>query len=649
MTQKNKPRPFTILAILIILVGLHFLLRWIMARSPFLAESYYDEAVTGEMALHILKGEHQLFFWGQPYMGSLEAYFNAIIILLIGPSAAALRLSDILISTFMLFLVNRIGTLVGDWKVGLLAAAYWAICPLYLSIISLLATGGHVEACAFSALIILLIGLLAFKSPQNPGLLAGLIGIMAGLAFWSSLLSAPFLLAGVLGLIIARPRLLMGRVPWTGLTGFFIGSLPFWLWQFLHRFSTFQFFSGEEGSAHNPILPSLYGVLRYSLIQSFLGDWWDGHTVLPSIPPVLAWSIFIFIYLPALVLSLIVMIRWCIRIVRLKNPFQKPIDQVVAVFWVLLLSFAVSEPGAHGSLRYSLALYLPLTVILALWLGKIFEFRKALGIGAVGGLLIFNLFLHYLFLNEFKDLPFRPVDKLVKALTDHGIRYAYADNRISQVLSFESGGKIICADYFGQRNFDYLRAVDRAPAGEVAIVTHQKLGKPYPETMAAVLRLLGGTYKRLEVGPYVFWYDFKEPPNHLSPLSPKDWRITASREEGQADQIRDRDILTSWKILKRAGDYVAVDLGRSRAVARISILPGPFGFGLPSGFKLELSEDQKNWQKVAELSANDMLGGLYWYHGRPRLDQNPHLQISFAPRPARYLRITNLTTPATPE
>jgi len=92
-----------------------------------------------------------------------------------------------------------------------------------------------------------------------------------------------------------------------------------------------------------------------------------------------------------------------------------------------------------------------------------------------------------------------------------------------------------------------------------------------------------------------------------------------------------------------------VDLGRPKPVARISILPGPFGFGLPSGFKLETSLDQKKWETVSGLSANDMLGGLYWYHGRPRLDQNPRLQISFAPRPVRYIRITNLSTPATPE
>ena len=73
-----------------------------------------------------------------------------------------------------------------------------------------------------------------------------------------------------------------------------------------------------------------------------------------------------------------------------------------------------------GSLRYSLSLYVPFTILVAVWLGKIFQFSKALGSAVLVGLLCFNLFLHYLFLNEFKNLPYRPVDQLIKALKDKG-------------------------------------------------------------------------------------------------------------------------------------------------------------------------------------------------------------------------------------
>jgi hypothetical protein len=634
---------------LCLLIAVHLLLRMTMAHSPFLAESYYDEAVTGEMALHILKGQHQLFFWGQPYMGALEAYLNAIIILLVGPSALALRLSDTLISVFMLFLANRIGTLAGGWRVGMLSAAYWALGPLYLSIIGLLATGGHIEACAFGAFILLSLSWLIFRSPENPGLLSGLIGLMAGLAWWSSLLAAPFLLAGVAVLAIGRPRLLLTRVPLLGLAGFIAGSFPFWLWEFFHDFSTFGFFEGHGVGIFSRLGTGLYTVLRFSLFQSFVGDWWDGHTVLPSVPSILAWAVFILVYLPVLFIALITVLQWLRRMVSLQNPFQETKDLIVAAFWVLVLSFASSEQGANGSLRYSLSLYVPVTILVGLWLGKIFQWRRSLGSALLIGLLGFNLFLHHLFLNEFKALPYRPVDALTKVLQAHGIRYAYADNRISQVLTFESGESILCADYFGQRNFDFLRQVDAAPPDQVAIVTHKKLGNPYPETMAAMLKLLGGSSKRAEIGDYVFWYDFKEPSEPLTPLSAASWRITSTQGQNQLEWLRDRDVLTSWSILQLPGDNLCIDLGHPKSIARISLLPGFFGIGLPNGLKVETSLDGKKWDRLSELGANDMMGGLCWYRGRPRLEQNSRLQISFVPHKARYVRLANLALPDAPK
>ena len=105
---------------------------------------------------------------------------------------------------------------------------------------------------------------------------------------------------------------------------------------------------------------------------------------------------------------------------------------------------------------------------------------------------------------------------------------------------------------------------------EIAIVTHQRLGNPYPETMAAALRLLGGSYKREEVGHLCFGTILKNRRTNLKPLPPQDWRITASQEQDHAELIKDRDLLTSWKISKRAGDYLSVDLGRSKTTGRIS-------------------------------------------------------------------------------
>src|SRR5579872_2510113 len=48
-----------------------------------------DEALVGIQAEHILRGAWPVYFYGQPYMGSLEAYFVALIFALVGPSTWA--------------------------------------------------------------------------------------------------------------------------------------------------------------------------------------------------------------------------------------------------------------------------------------------------------------------------------------------------------------------------------------------------------------------------------------------------------------------------------------------------------------------------------------------------------------------------------
>ena len=622
------------------LLVVHFLLRLIMSQSPLFVETYYDEAVTGNMALHILKGEPQIFFWGQPYMGALEAYLASSLFFLFGPSAFILHLADILICAFLLFMAFRIGTLAGGRFVGLLAAALWAFSPLYLSVVGLLATGGHEEACAFGAFILFGICRLSFGLPKAPVSLAGLIGLLGGLGFWSSLLSGPYLLAGGLGLALARPRLLLSRIPWVGVAGFALGSLPFWLWEMGHDFSTFQFFGSQGVGIFHQVPDRIYTVLRYSFFQSLLGDWWDGHSVLPEVPSVLAWAVWAVFYLPPFVLSLMVIVRWVRRIVSFRGPFQEPIDLIVAVFWVLVLAFATSEQGASGSLRYTLTFYTPFLILTAIWLNKVLVFRQWLGGALLIVLLSFNLFLHALFLQEYRTQPYRPIAGLINSLKERNIRFAYADNRISQPLTFESSEKIICADYSGQRNYDYLRAVDQAPAGQVAIITHRELGSPFPEVMAASLQMIGGSSDRFEYGDYVVWYNFKEPAYPLRSIPAKDWRITASQNAENVALMKDRDILTGWEIPEKPGEWVQVDLGQVRNLGRVSLLPGPGVFREASSLRLEISRDGKDWNTVTRDQY--FLAGLTWRGGRPRLDDNPRIQINFPPREGRYLRLTNL-------
>ncbi|HEY6407432.1 MAG TPA: hypothetical protein VIY29_08190, partial [Ktedonobacteraceae bacterium] len=61
-----------------------------------------DEATIGLMAMHIQRGELPIFYYGQNYMGALEAYLGAGLFSVFGVSLFTLRLVTTLL--FLLFL-----------------------------------------------------------------------------------------------------------------------------------------------------------------------------------------------------------------------------------------------------------------------------------------------------------------------------------------------------------------------------------------------------------------------------------------------------------------------------------------------------------------------------------------------------------------
>src|SRR5215471_11674832 len=84
------PRAFGIGLAGLLLVGLA--LRLAIVASP-LGEIDGDEAVVGLMARHIaFLGERPVFYWGQPYLGSLEAFTAAPLFRVFDSSTFLLKL-----------------------------------------------------------------------------------------------------------------------------------------------------------------------------------------------------------------------------------------------------------------------------------------------------------------------------------------------------------------------------------------------------------------------------------------------------------------------------------------------------------------------------------------------------------------------------
>src|SRR5215831_8693981 len=126
-----------------VLVGLA--LRLAVIASP-LGEIDGDEAVVGLMARHIaFLGERPVFYYGQPYLGSLEAFSAAPLFKIFDSSTFVLKLVPTTYSLGFVVLSAVLARRLFGTGPALATAAYLAIPPSMWAVWSTKARGGYAE------------------------------------------------------------------------------------------------------------------------------------------------------------------------------------------------------------------------------------------------------------------------------------------------------------------------------------------------------------------------------------------------------------------------------------------------------------------------------------------------------------------------
>jgi 4-amino-4-deoxy-L-arabinose transferase-like glycosyltransferase len=173
-----------------------------------------DEGVVGLMGKHILEGrELPVFFYGQDYLGALEAYCAAASFALFGVGLTELRLVPFVFSLAVLAVVYRLAYVGYSVAAARWATALAAIAPMYFLQWNLKARGGFVEHVFLLLAVLALFWRFHFKHERQGGLALGL-GLVAGVALWVNQLVAGYLfvLAAVVALSSDRRRLGMVAV-----------------------------------------------------------------------------------------------------------------------------------------------------------------------------------------------------------------------------------------------------------------------------------------------------------------------------------------------------------------------------------------------------------------------------------------------------
>ncbi len=206
-----------ILFLLAIILSLSLGIRLFLLHSRGFELFNSDHAVIGLMARHILEGHWMIYYYGQGYMGSLEAFVAALFIKFIGSVPIAVQMAPLVFFIFFItlnffFLKKTVGLLE-----SFLANLWLAAGSFDLARLSVTPLGGYPETLFFGVLVTGLA--LRIFTHKNPNTHFFLLGFFTGLGFWvNSLLLLMLVPLGFYLLLTSdfwkslRPQLTLGRI-----------------------------------------------------------------------------------------------------------------------------------------------------------------------------------------------------------------------------------------------------------------------------------------------------------------------------------------------------------------------------------------------------------------------------------------------------
>ncbi len=224
-----RPSTIGMLVILCLAVALRFFL--IYAHWPVVNA---DESIMDLMARHILyQGEHPIFFWGQDYMGTLQAYMGAVFMHFVGSSTFSVRLGTLLLFALYIVCMYFLVRLVYSATFALFSMALLSIGSDRMMGVPITANGGYAETMLFGALIFLIVVWLALTLPAERTRVApsrllvyATLGFVIGLSLWSDELVLAAVFTGGVFLLVCCRREMRGRVIGALVGGFLIGAIP---------------------------------------------------------------------------------------------------------------------------------------------------------------------------------------------------------------------------------------------------------------------------------------------------------------------------------------------------------------------------------------------------------------------------------------
>lgn len=565
-----------------------------------------DEAIVGLMGMDILMGKGlPVFYYGQHYMGSLEPMCAAVLFALFGVSSVTLKWVPLFWSALLIPLVYSLGfvcaqsfctqstqAIRSDYPraVARLATLFIAVAPAPLVIWSGMARGGFVEIVVITTLS--LVSATRSILADMPRLRdTFVLGVVLGVGWWTNNQILFAMVAIGCGYLLTRPSL---RLFGAGVSGFLVGSAPFWLYNLRNNWASFGLFQPARSIAENMdgffavALPTILGARRF---------WREDEIFIGATP-------LVYLLGAGVALSFLsTMLRDAI--------LWRRVPRVALVLLIFVLSCCgIFIGSAFGTLvqapRYLLPLYPVLAVIAATAIvpaTRSSRFGRVFQSGVVVSILAVHLCSLYLGGRATPGEPhvfrgervMRDHAPLYEWLSRNGVRAIRTNYWIGYRVAFETKQAVRFA-VFGEpdqvRIKEYEEFAASLPVSEVPLVLTPRQG----EMITRGLDALGVKYQSENVGGYTIISKLVGNALEVTPESERRrvevLGVSASHQGGVSSKAIDNDSATRWGSGAPQDPSMSVTLGLppGSAVSELTIDQGTWGTDYPRSLRVLCSD-----------------------------------------------------------
>ena len=595
----------------------------------------WDESWVGVGALNVLKGVFPPFFYGQPYMGSLENYLHALVFAVVGPAPWSVKVVPVIVAVAFVYLTFQLARRILDEEAAYAAALVAALPPWLIAAWSVNGRLHYALIPVLGVLFLLLtVDLMTRPEARRPPRWF-VLGLLAGLIWWTNYIGVIYLVAGW-GLLLATAfRAFLASFARHVVPGFFVGSLPLWLYNlqigtlFLTPRGTWADWDGLSARVLNLFtgpLPILAGFAP----PPALTPGWVFRTVLIA---------------GTLALGLTASVWQAVRGNR----------RMVLAPFVFLNMVALAASSVYGTdlpFRYLFPLFAVIPLLTGAAFAVMARRSRAVAWSILALLVVVNGWSSIAGLSGLAQpallRDFRTEQasnaQLFGRLRELGLSRAYAFG--PEELNFPAGEPLIFSQPFHDPYPRFGWSVDGAT--QVAYVTRDPdEGRRFESGLAA----LDARYHVEWTGQWALYHRFSLPQLRYEEIPRDRWTATANELPELAPRVFDRNIETLWnsQASQRLGISFVLDLGQVEMVGMLSWLPGR-PTHVPRGIRVEVSLDGIAWHTVFMTTAKTgpYASPVYWSGTHPFLRlRRARVEIRFKATPARHLRIT--ATGADPE